>query len=239
MKITYIIIEDNPGAIENLNSELKKHEYLQELGQASNAKDGIALALNKSPHLIFLDVELGKENGFHVLEEISQRSGKPPHFIITTDYLKYGKEAVNRDALYFLDKPIDPDELETALFKVQSHIKKQDKYLRIKNSEGHFFIALDDIQYIESKNNCCTIYRNNFPAVTVSQTLKDIQADLSNHFLRIHNRYIVNRKNIQMMNTTKKVVQVSVKENGAIQTIKLPIGNFYLSQVKQVMLGSG
>ena len=238
MKLTYIIIEDNPGAIENLRMELKKYTYLTDLGIATNSEEGVALALKEVPGIIFLDIELGKENGFDILQEIRKRSIIPPSFIITTDFLKYGKEAVNNDVIYFLDKPVDPDEVKLAIRKVEKYYKKQDDCIRIKNSEGHFFVTLTDIRYIESKNNCCTIYRDNFPALTVSRTLKDMEKVLSDNFLRIHNSYIVNRKCIQMMNTSKKVLQISLKENNITDTIHLPIGNLYLDKVKRVMLGN-
>lgn len=241
MNLTYIIIEDNPGAIENLQIELKKYTYMAELGIATNRKEGVALALNKAPHIIFLDIELGKENGFDIMQEVKQRSVeiKLPCFIIITDYLKYGKEAVNKGALYFLDKPIDSEDLETALQKVVEFFKKKNESLTIKNSEGHFFIALKDIRYVESKSNCCTIYSDNFPPLTVSRTLKDLQMVLSHNFLRIHNRYIVNPKCVQMMNTSKKIILVAVKENNVTKTITLPIGNLYLDKVKGKMLGNG
>ena len=237
MNLTYIIIEDNPGAIENLRIELRKYHKLKELGIATNSAEGVSLALKEVPKIIFLDIELGNENGFDILQEIKQRSLKPTCFIITTDYLKYGKEAVNRGAFYFLDKPIDPDELNVAIQKVGGYFKKQDEVLTIKNSEGHFFITLADIRYVESNNNCCTIFRDNFPPVTISRTLKDLENVLSGKFLRIHNSYIVNQKFVQMMNTSKKVLQISLKENSLTDTINLPIGNFYLDKVKGALLG--
>ena len=236
MNLTYIIIEDNPGSIQNLRIELEKFTHLTELGAATNSVAGVALALKKAPDIIFLDIELGKENGFNVLQEVKQRSLKPLCFIITTDHQKYGKDALNEGALYFLDKPIDPDELNIAIRKVGSYFKKNDECLTIKNSEGHFFVSLPDIRYIESNNNCCTIFRNNFPPLTVSRTLKDMETVLSDKFLRIHNSYIVNQKCVQMMNTSKKIMQIDIKENSITQTIDLPIGNFYLGKVKDAML---
>ena len=238
MNITYIIIEDNPGAVENLRMELKKYHKLKELGIATNSGEAVALTLKNEPKIIFLDIELGNENGFDILQEIRKRSISPPCFIVTTDYLKYGKEAVNNEAIYFLDKPIDPDEVKVAIRKVENYFKKQNESLRIKNSEGHFFVTLPDIRYIESKNNCCTIYRDNFPALTVSRTLKDMERVLPDKFIRIHNSYIVNRDCIQMMNTSKKIMQISYKENNITDTINLPIGNSYLDKVKNILLGN-
>ena len=76
---------------------------------------------------------------------------------MTTDFDKYAKKAVNSDVLYFLDKPIDPDELVIALHKFEKKYLELQNHITIKNTEGHFFMQLEDINYIQSDNNCCRI----------------------------------------------------------------------------------
>ena len=151
MSYNYLIVEDNPGSVKNLQIALKPHKDFSAVGVATTLTKGISMALSTRPHLIFLDVELGEENGFDLIKEIRQHSSVFPFIIMITDYERYAKKAVNTDVLYFLDKPIDPDELITALHKFEERVLELKNHITIKNSEGHFFIDLNTIQYIKSE----------------------------------------------------------------------------------------
>ena len=236
MNYNYIIIEDSKGALENLRFALKTHPELKELGHASNAQQGIAMALRFNPHIIFLDVELGADNGFDVLKEIKQHSGELPFFIMTTDFDKYAKNAVNANALYFLDKPIDPDELAIAVTKIQKRFLDLQDFMTIKNSEGHYFIDLRTVRYISSSDNYCIIHRLNANSMVVTRTLKDIEAILPSNFVRIHKSHIVNRNFVQMMNTTTRIVRLNFKEESTNKEKELPIGNLYLEKTRRILL---
>jgi two-component system LytT family response regulator len=226
MNFTYIIIEDQKGALLNLRT-----------AHATNVKEGTALVLSIMPHLVFLDVELGSENGFDVLKEVRQHTDKLPFFIMTTDYLKYAKEAVNKDVLYFLDKPIDTNELAIALSKVQKQFFALQNYITIKNTEGYHFVNLNEVCCITSNDNYCNIHFELGNTMTVTRTLKDIETILPSNFVRVHNSYIVNRKFVQMLNTSKKKIMLKITLNDSkLPEEGIPIGNTYLDKVRNIML---
>lgn len=235
MKFNYIIVEDNLGALQNLQSALKPHSNFNEIGIAHTLNKGIALALTTKPNIIFLDVELGEENGFDLIKEIRQFTTETPYIIMTTGVDKYAKKAVNNDVLYFLEKPIDPDELVIALNKFEKKYLDFQKHITIKNSEGHFFIQLETIEYINSEINYCTIYRTNQPPMLVSKTLKEIEKILPNQFVRIHKSYIINSQYVEMLNTSKKKIKLNSQQE-ATGAIELPIGDSYLELVKNTLL---
>lgn len=232
MTYNYIIIEDEAGALKNLQTALKQFEDFNEIGVANSAKQGLVLAQTLNPHVIFLDVELQDGNGFDVLKEIRQYTGEVPFFIMTTDYDKYAKEAVNKDVLYFLDKPIDPDELAIALHKVQRRFLDLQNQITIKNTEGHYFLNIESIYYLEAEGNTCKIFREDNPVMLVTKTLKEIEAILPPDFIRIHKSFIINRKYLKMMNTTKRMVRIRVGSKSK----EFPIGNSYLERVKSILL---
>ena len=232
MNYNYIIVEDNLGALQNLQTALKAHSNFKEIGVAHTLTKGIALALSTKPHIIFLDVELGNENGFELIKEIRQFTTEMPYIIMTTGVDKYAKKAVNTDVLYFLDKPIDEDELMIALHKFEKKLLDFQKHITIKNTDGHFFMQLDNIEFIKANVNYCHIYRTNQKPMIVSKTLKDIEAILPNNFIRIHKSYIINKQFVQMLNTTKKIVKI----NTNTEVLDLPIGDLYLEIVKNSLL---
>lgn len=232
MNYNYIIVEDNLGALQNLQTALKPQANFIEIGVAHTLTKGIALALSNKPHIIFLDVELGDENGFDLIKEIRQFTTEMPYIIMTTGVDKYAKKAVNTDVLYFLEKPIDPDELIIALNKFEKKYLDHQKHITIKNTDGHFFMQLETIEYIKSEINYCNIYRINQPPMLVSKTLKEIEKILPNPFVRIHKSYIVNTKFVLMLNTTQKIIKLN--SNG--ETIEIPIGESHLEKVKNALL---
>jgi DNA-binding LytR/AlgR family response regulator len=232
MTFNYVIVEDNLGALKNLQASLKSHEEFREVGVAHTLKSGIAMVLAKRPCVIFLDVELGNENGFDLIKEIRQFTSEMPYIIMTTGVDKYAIKAVNADVLYFLEKPIDPDELMIALSKFEKKFYAQQKHITIKNTEGHFFMQLDDIQYVQSEVNYCNVFRENQPPMLISKTLKEIEKLLPAQFVRIHKSYLINSKYLKMVNTTKKIIRINISDD----VLELPIGETYLEVVKNTLL---
>lgn len=232
MKYNYLIIEDNPGAVKNLQTALKPHRDYKEIGVAHTLKKGIALAQVLNPHLIFLDVELGDKNGFDVIKEIRQHSGEIPFFIMITDYSKYAVDAVNKDVLYFLDKPVDPDELAVGLYKFQKRFAEIQTHISIKNSEGHFFIDTNSICYLEADSNTSKLYFDNGEVMVVTKTLKKMEEILPLSFIRTHKSYVVNKNYVKMLNTTQRFlrIQLTGKEK------EMPVGASYLRRVRGELL---
>lgn len=235
MNYNYIIVEDNMGSLQNLQTAMKKHQNFKEAGVAHTVSKGISLALSAKPHIIFLDVELGEEKGFDLIKEIRQFTSEMPFIIMTTDFDKYAKKAVNSDVLYFLDKPIDPDELVIALHKFEKKYLELQNHITIKNTEGHFFMQLEDINYIQSDNNCCRIFKKDGTQMFVTKTLKEIETILPLPFIRIHKSYMVNSKHVHMLNTAKKMIQLK-NINPQNELIELPISDLYMEKVKQTLL---
>jgi two-component system LytT family response regulator len=151
---------------------------------------------------------------------------------MTTGVDKYAIKAVNADVLYFLEKPIDPDELMIALSKFEKKFYAQQKHITIKNTEGHFFMQLDDIQYVQSEVNYCNVFRENQPPMLISKTLKEIEKLLPAQFVRIHKSYLINSKYLKMVNTTKKIIRINISDD----VLELPIGETYLEVVKNTLL---
>lgn len=234
MIYNYLIVEDNPGAMKNLQLALREHENFQEIGTAETLTQGITKAKALGPHLIFLDVELGNENGFDLIKEIRQHTTKRPFIIMTTAVDKYAKTAVNQDVLYFLDKPIDPDELLLALQKFERAFLDGQNHLVIKNTEGHYFVLLEEIEFIASDNSYCNIYRNGQKMMTVSKTLKELASTLPKPFIRVHKSYIVNPKYVRMINTSKKFLEIHSSSSEV--AVKIPISDTYLDAVKMEFL---
>lgn len=218
MNHNYIIIEDQKGALENLQIALEPYTNLFFKGTAENLKEGLSLCLKQKPNLIFLDVELGQEIGFDLIHELRVFYTTLPFIILTTAHDHYAKQAVNNDVLYFLSKPIDNGELQKALTKFEKAQSEQRNHIVIKDKNGHTLMQYEDIVYIEAQSNYCIFYLKHGKKNTVSKTLKEIENLLPNIFLRTHKSFMVNTQFVEKINTTKKQITLNTK-TGIIEVV--------------------
>ena len=163
----------------------------------------------KSPDLLFLDIEMPLMNGFDLIRHIPNPSFQ---IIFTTAYDEFAIEAIKVNALAYLLKPIDEDELVKAVSKAiesMSSNRQQEKILSLFNTlkaqnsnlkkvaiptlEGLEFIELDQIVYCAAEGNYTKIILQNDKAIMVSKSLKQIH-EIINHpqFFRTHNSFLVN-----------------------------------------------
>ncbi|PTT75240.1 MULTISPECIES: LytR/AlgR family response regulator transcription factor [unclassified Chryseobacterium] len=236
MAFKYIIVEDDLGSLRNLQASLRQHPEIEEKGIAHTLSKGIALALEVRPHIIFLDVRLGDEKGFDLIPEVYTAGSELPFIIMTTDYEQYAKKAVNSGVFYFLDKPIDPDELALALAKCRQRYSEIRGHVTLKNADGHFFMNTEEICYIQSDDNYCEIHKKDGKMIVMSKTLKDIEKILPAAFIRIHRSYIINTALVQMFSTSKRKVKIYRNNSQGDNDIELPVGEQYFEKVKTILL---
>ena len=110
-----LIVEDHEEHRTRLKDLLFSHKKVSVVGEAENVADAVKLYEDLQPNLIFLDVELGKENGFSLLEKLDPL----PSVIFTTGFSEYAVRAFEVNAIDYLLKPIDPRRLSDALERIQ------------------------------------------------------------------------------------------------------------------------
>src|ERR1051326_1899643 len=126
--IKAIIIDDEPYCCEILAGMLEECcREVEVVAICNNGSDGLLSIRQYSPALVFLDVEMPKMNGFEMLEQLPAINF---HLIFTTSYDQYAIKAFRFSAIDYLLKPIDGDELQSAVQKViQRHEKPIAKQL--------------------------------------------------------------------------------------------------------------
>lgn len=110
MKHKILIIEDNEQNMYLMTFLLKNYGY--EIVQAYNGKDGIRLAREIKPDVIFLDIQLPEINGYQVAEELRKdHSLNNVPIIAVTSYAMSGdkEQILAAGATGYIEKPINPD----------------------------------------------------------------------------------------------------------------------------------
>src|SRR5688572_6247581 len=110
-----VIVEDEVNSrnlLRNLLSEIPKVDII---GEAASVPEGIAIINDTKPDLIFLDIQLQNSTGFDLLEQLEHQC----EIIFTTAYDEYAVKAFKFNAIDYLLKPIDVDELKSAVDKAE------------------------------------------------------------------------------------------------------------------------
>lgn len=208
-KLKAIIIDDEDHCRSSLTKQLEwSCPNVEVVGQADSAVRGKDLILGIKPDIIFLDIEMPGGTGFDLIRSIP---GFMYKVIFTTAYDEYALEAFKVNAVAYLLKPIDGDELEKAVAKISTEksediggkLEKLMNYLRSNEqsvrkialpiADGVEFVHIDDIIRCESEGNYCYVYLNDGSKMFLSKTLKQISELInSQKFIRVHNSHYVN-----------------------------------------------
>ncbi|WP_298516739.1 LytTR family DNA-binding domain-containing protein [uncultured Kordia sp.] len=203
-----LVVEDKEYIRKGLLNLLELVEFeVQVVGECESVNEAIILAKACKPELIFLDINLTDGNAFDFLEQTEYSDFK---VIFITAYEEYALKALKMGAVDYLLKPVDIEELQTALEKVSALplstqkqqinvVKKaitQDTSQLILSLQDSFqVIELHNLMYCESDKGYTTFYCADGQKYVVSKTLKEFEERLTKaNFTRPHQSYIVNLK---------------------------------------------
>jgi len=213
--IKAVIIDDEQLAIESLQWEIENFSNEVKIIETfTNPKGAISGINYLKPDLVFLDIEMPEIDGFQLLQLLDYRNFD---LIITTAYNQYAIQAFKANAIDYLLKPIDPDDLLQAIEKVKARqlnnnstknietvlnklIKSEFKQRKIPLSLNNkvIFVELEDILYCKSDGSYTTVYMKSGEDYLVSRSIKNFEELLpSEMFLRNHKSYIVNLNEIK------------------------------------------
>ncbi|RFM25837.1 LytR/AlgR family response regulator transcription factor [Deminuibacter soli] len=205
-----LIVDDEPNSCEVLQTLLEKyHPGIYILPSCNSAHEALIAIRQQTPDVVFLDVEMPHMNGFELLEQLQDVSF---NLIFTTSYDKYAIKAIRFSAMDYLLKPIDREELQQAIQKLQrtpagNNLNEQlglllqkmqqpaasMRKIAMPTFEGLQLIDIAHIIYCASASNYTTLYLKQQQKLTVSRTLKEIEEMLDEYsFTRVHNSYLVN-----------------------------------------------
>jgi len=127
--IKCVIIDDEIEACDRLQSLLEKIPNVSVITAETKVETGIKKVIALSPDIVFLDVEMPKENGFEVVKEIRAKNVFPT-FIFVSGYNQYAIKAIRSAAFDYLLKPVDIDELNETVVRYCNAQKEKLEIMR-------------------------------------------------------------------------------------------------------------
>ena len=200
--IKTVIIDDEMKARELLKRLIDKYcPEIEIIGEANCIESGYKVILEKNPDLVFLDIYLDQQNSFDLLSKIENPTFE---IIFTSGHSNYGVSAFKVNAIDYILKPIDSDDLILALEKV---VKKRELEAKVVHEIISIPVhANDSVEYINSNQITSLVADDNYTQLftienkkyIVTKTLSEIESLLkeTNHFLRIHRSICINTKHI-------------------------------------------
>ncbi|WP_373071599.1 LytR/AlgR family response regulator transcription factor [Zeaxanthinibacter enoshimensis] len=222
-----VLVDDEKKALQSLSWELTN--FSKEIHVKASFTDpfeALEYLEKHSPDCLFLDIEMPKMDGFQFIQKITKRDFP---VVITTAYNQYAIQALKKEALDYLLKPIDGDDLKETISKIKKYQarnlstdKLEKLLLNFNNNPVHkkitvntdgklIFLTADEILYAESDGNYSTLYLKDGQRIVLTKKLKEVNLLLpSDIFYRIHNSYIINLSKIkEFIKTDGYVVLVS------------------------------
>lgn len=234
MSLKCIIVDDEPLALEVLESYIERIEGLELVAKCENAVKAFDALKKLQVDLIFLDIQMPKLTGIDFLKVLNPA----PKVIFTTAYREYALESYELNVVDYLLKPIAFNRFMMAVNKAMDGtveyedsaedsgvLKNDDPYIFLKADRKMVKVYLKDILYIESLKDYVRIKTAEKEIISlqkISYLEQKLPEDL---FMRIHRSFIVPIKKIEAF--SNHAVEVGGKE--------LPIGRNYKNQVLDVL----
>ncbi|MCR8669081.1 response regulator transcription factor [Aestuariibaculum sp. M13] len=233
-----VIIDDEPLAVDVIESYVKQIAGLEIVAKCTNPLEAITLINRQHVDLVFLDIEMPNLTGIDLVKTLDSI----PQFIFTTAYPQYALDGFNLNATDYLVKPIPFHRFLKAVLRAKEkyeleqvstlRVEKpstesvstvENDFIFVKSEYENIKINTESIKYIQGLKDYIKIYTSESDkAILTLSSFKDILDKLpAKHFIRVHRSYAVNINFIKALQKTKLV----------IEKVQIPIGETYKDEV--------
>lgn len=120
--------------------------------------------------------------------------------IYITNYDQYYKDIFNSSVFYYVEKKDFSTKVNQIVLKMKKYCST--KKLKIHTKNKDIFFKQSQIMYLERKLRMTYIEDQSGKIYSCNEKLSDLILRLNNHFIRVHESYIVNANYIAVMKRT-------------------------------------
>jgi two-component system LytT family response regulator len=248
-----IIVDDEQEACSNLVNIL--NEFIEEkidiLACVNNTTDAETKIKALKPDAIFLDIEMANENAFQFLE---RQKVIDFEIIFVTAYDEYAIRAFKLNAVDYILKPINIEELEIAIRKLKERVKYKkiinsapevyqnlaeqinkktnQQQIILKDNNQYENVSFKDIRYVKAMGSYSKIFfkkGNTYKSLLMSRAIAEYEELFpENLFFRSHRSFLINCRFIDKISKEEMVVFLDNKE-------ALPVGRRRFAELLQFL----
>ncbi len=216
--ISALIVDDEKPARDELAYLLKSIPEVAVIGQAKNGLEAVTFIKDKSPDLVFLDVQMPGLDGFGVLKKLVERKIRLPQIVFATAYDHYAVQAFEVSAVDYLLKPVDKARLAKAIARARKVMDTEPatddrmqvlldqlgtrraapSKILVKTQQRLLLIDAEDMVFATIDDGLITIVTRESEGASNYRTLEDLQERLDERsFWRVHRSFLVNIHHIK------------------------------------------
>lgn len=227
-----LVVDDEELARRLVISYCERVPFLNVVGQAANPLAAMDLLREQAVDILFLDIQMPEMSGTELIKVLRT----PPAIILTTAYSEYALESYELDVVDYLLKPFPFDRFLKAVQKAEAKVGRQGTgpgsfphhpapaaaptYQRVKSEHKVYRIPHADILYVESAREYVIYYTVTGKTMSLG-SLKSLEAELPENFMRVHKSYIVAKDRVELLEGNQ------LKVAGKM----IPIGGSYRERV--------
>ena len=209
-KFNCIAIDDEPLALQLVESYIKRTPFLNLIGTYGSAEEAMPTIQNEKIDIAFLDIQMPDFSGLQVSKMLSPDT----KVVFVTAHDRFAIEGYKVNAVGYLLKPISYDEFLDVAMKVQAMIQKEatasvasapsqpeQRTILVKSDYKMLQIPIKDILYIEGLKDYVKIHLDDGQKPILSLlSMKSMEERLpSNQFIRVHRSFIVQKSKIKVI----------------------------------------
>jgi two-component system, LytTR family, response regulator len=195
------------------------------VGMADSAEQARRLINDEKPDLVFLDIKMPKEDGFSLLESMPTRDFS---VVFTTAHSEHALKAFKANAVDYIEKPINIDDLRNAVNKVlkyqiaqqtgaarpEEKTEKENDRISLATRDGFMMVRNEEIVHLEASDNYTMIYMTENRKFLSCKNIKVYEESLNKgDFFRVHKSHIINIAN-HLKGFTRSEGNIAILSNG-------------------------
>ena len=202
MKLSCIIVDDEPLALNLLEKYISQTDFLQLECRCKSAIQAKQILDKQKIDLIFLDIQMPDINGI----ELSKTINKDTRIIFTTAFTQYAVQGYKVNALDYLVKPFNYEEFYDAAIKakewfefIYNQNKSEKEFIFVRAEYRQVKIMLNEVLYFEGLKDYVKIWlKDSSRPILTLLSLKALETELpASKFMRIHRSFIISFAHIK------------------------------------------
>ncbi len=233
MKYPYVIIDNDQKIADSIQIALEEQTDYICTGIAKDEQTALDLILERKPRIVFLEPEVPgthcAKTQYSLMTELAKYMSQLPEFIVITKTAEYAIEGIRNRILDYMLKPLGKSQIVRTLMRFEKDFDEvADSTLCFKSYGDYKFVDVEEVLYLKADNNTTDFIMSNGNKVEAFKTLKHFQELLPDHFVRIHNSYIINTHYVSRIHFGK--AKCAIKNT----TDMIPFSKSYKNTVEEI-----
>jgi len=197
-----LVCDDEKLARDRLVRFVEAMDGVEVVAQAESGREAVLAAQARQPDVVLMDIRMPDMDGIEAAGHMLKLE-QPPAVIFCTAYDEHALQAFKVQAVDYLLKPVSRDDLQAALGRARNLTRtqltslesetgqpSQRRHISARTHRGIELVAVDQIRYFLADQKYVTV-KHPDGEVLIDQTLKELEDEFGDRFVRIHRNALV------------------------------------------------